>query len=77
MIVLNKTDLWDEDDRMLGDLVAGLYRSIGYPVFEVSAQTGYGLGSLVEELRGKTTLFAGNSGVGKSSLINAIVREPV
>ncbi len=73
MIVLNKTDLWDEDDRMLGNLVAGLYRSIGYPVFEVSAQTGYGLGSLVEELRGKTTLFAGNSGVGKSSLINAIV----
>ncbi len=73
MLILNKTDLWDEDDRMLGDLMARLYRSIGYPVFEVSAQTGDGLPPLLEELKEKTTLFAGNSGVGKSSLINALV----
>lgn len=73
ILILNKTDLWDEDDRMLGDLMARLYRSIGYPVFEVSAQTGDGLPSLHEELKEKTTLFAGNSGVGKSSLINALV----
>lgn len=73
MLILNKTDLWDDDDKELGDLVANLYRSIGYPVHEVSAHTGDGVLELLEVLRGKTTLLAGNSGVGKSSLINALV----
>ncbi len=73
MLILNKTDLWDDDDKELGDLVANLYRSIGYPVHEVSAHTGDGVPELLEVLRGKTTLLAGNSGVGKSSLINALV----
>lgn len=73
MLILNKTDLWDDDDKELGGLVANLYRSIGYPVHEVSAHTGDGVPELLEVLRGKTTLLAGNSGVGKSSLINALV----
>lgn len=73
LLILNKTDLWDEEEKELGELVARLYRSIGYPVFEVSARTGDGLPSLLEELKTKTTLMAGNSGVGKSSLINALV----
>ena len=73
LLILNKTDLWDEEEKELGELVARLYRSIGYPVFEVSARTGDGLPSLLEELKMKTTLMAGNSGVGKSSLINALV----
>ncbi len=73
MLILNKMDLWDADDRQLGEMVAHLYRSIGYPVYVVSAETGEGLESLKEALTGKTTLMAGNSGVGKSSLINALV----
>ncbi len=73
MLILNKTDLWDEEDHQLGKLIANLYQSIGYKVFEVSAATGNGIGNLLEELKGKATLLAGNSGVGKSSLINAMI----
>ncbi len=72
-LVLNKIDTWDDDDRQLGEAVATLYRSIGYPVLMVSARTGEGLDALREATRDKVSLLAGNSGVGKSSLINALV----
>lgn len=74
-IVLNKEDMWDEDDRELADVLHNLYSSIGYPMFFVSAATGEGLDSLREILTGNITLLAGNSGVGKSSLINALVPD--
>lgn len=72
-IILNKSDIWDEDDRELAQGIKYLYESIKYPVYIVSAKTGEGLGTLKENLKEKVSLFAGNSGVGKSSLINAIV----
>lgn len=74
-VVLNKEDMWDEDDRELGDALSNLYTSIGYRVFIVSAATGAGLDSLLDFITGKITLLAGNSGVGKSSLINALVPD--
>lgn len=73
ILVLNKTDLWDEEDKELGRLLCMLYGSIGYKVYEVSAATGEGVEVLLADLKGKTTLMAGNSGVGKSSLINAMI----
>lgn len=73
MLILNKSDIWDDDDRELAEGMTYLYTSIGYPVMEVSAETGAGLEELRDELRDKVTLLAGNSGVGKSSLINALV----
>lgn len=73
MLVINKSDLWGDEDRELAGMVKTLYEGIGYPVFIVSAETGEGVDELRDALRGKTTLMAGNSGVGKSSLINAIV----
>lgn len=72
-IVLNKEDMWDEDDRELADALKNLYTSIGYPVLFVSATTGEGVQQLKEFVTDKITLLAGNSGVGKSSLINALV----
>ncbi len=71
-VVINKSDLWDEDDRQFANAISALYRSIGYPVLIVSACTGQGLDELIELTKGKTSLMAGNSGVGKSSLINAL-----
>ncbi|MDE5714375.1 MAG: ribosome small subunit-dependent GTPase A [Muribaculaceae bacterium] len=72
-VVLNKEDMWDEDDRELADALKNLYTSIGYPVLFVSATTGEGVPQLKEFVTDKITLLAGNSGVGKSSLINALV----
>lgn len=72
-LVLNKEDMWDDDDRELADALKNLYTSIGYPIFFVSAATGIGLNPLKEFISNKITLLVGNSGVGKSSLINALV----
>jgi ribosome biogenesis GTPase len=73
ILILNKEDIWDEDDCELADAISYLYDSIGYGSFRVSAKTSAGLDDLLAFLRNKTTLFAGNSGVGKSSLINALI----
>lgn len=74
IIAINKIDLLTEDDyRELLEAVSYLYRSIGYTVICLSAKTGEGLDMLREQLRGKVTLFSGNSGVGKSSLINDLL----
>lgn len=74
IIAINKIDLLTDDDyRELLEAVSYLYRSIGYTVICLSAKTGEGLDMLREQLRGKVTLFSGNSGVGKSSLINDLL----
>lgn len=76
ILAINKIDLLTEtDDRALLEAVAYLYRSIGYTVHLVSAMTGEGMDELRSELAGKVTLFSGNSGVGKSSIINALVPD--
>lgn len=75
VIVINKIDLLEGDDEALEylDAVAYLYESIGYPVVKLSARTGEGIDRLRSMLDGKTTLFSGNSGVGKSTLINDLI----
>lgn len=69
-LVVNKIDLTGEDRARA---VFSIYERIGYPVRYASATCGIGLEGLREELAGRTTLIAGPSGVGKSSLINALV----
>ena len=66
LIVINKCDI----NR--GNHLYDIYTQAGFQVFRVSAQTGEGVGALREQLTGKISAFAGNSGVGKSSLLNAI-----
>lgn len=72
-LILNKCDLWDDEDRELGEAMKYLYDSLGYPTIIVSATSGLGLEALKETTAGNITLLAGNSGVGKSSLINALI----
>lgn len=75
VIVINKTDIItsEPDGRALLDAMEYLYRSIGYKVIECSAATGYGIDSLRSLLAGKISLLSGNSGVGKTSLINRLI----
>lgn len=73
-VVINKVDLLQsEDDREFLDAVSYLYRSIGYNIIHTSATTGQGIDELRSALAGKITLLSGNSGVGKSSLINNLI----
>jgi ribosome biogenesis GTPase len=69
LICINKVDLVNPAD--LQPLV-GVYGQLGYPVFLVSARTGRGIEALRRQVIGKQTVVAGQSGVGKSSLLNAI-----
>lgn len=74
MLLINKIDLLtDTEDRELLEAVEYLYTSIGYEVMAVSAKTGDGIDALREKLAGKISLFSGNSGVGKSTLINDLI----
>ncbi len=75
VIVINKTDLLEGDAEAMEylDAVRHLYTSIGYKVCALSAKTLDGLESLRSILEGKITLFSGNSGVGKSTLINDLI----
>ena len=74
ILVINKVDLLTTDeDRELLEAVTYLYRSIGYTVLHTSALDNEGIDSLHHAIDGKITLLSGNSGVGKSSLINRII----
>ncbi len=73
VLIINKVDLLEGDDAELCEAVAYLYRSIGYRVVLTSATSGDGLNELRELLHGKISLMSGNSGVGKSSLINRLI----
>lgn len=69
VICVNKTDL-DPADRLFE-----IYRNAGFTVVRCSAETGEGIKALREVIRGKTSAFTGNSGVGKSSILNRLVPD--
>ena len=73
-IVLNKVDLEDKEEI---DRIAKLYESIGYKVIQTNAKEGIKVGKIKTLLEGETTAFAGNSGVGKSTLINSIFEQEI
>lgn len=71
-IVFNKSDLYGEEDLGIFEYLKELYTTIGYQVFLSSAKNKIGISEIQDFLRGKITLVSGQSGVGKSTLINAI-----
>ncbi|MGF1732482.1 small ribosomal subunit biogenesis GTPase RsgA [Photobacterium kasasachensis] len=75
LIVLNKVDLLDTENRQQVEQVLSLYQDIGYQLRYVSTDTGEGMDVLKEDLKGHVSIFAGQSGVGKSSMVNALMPE--
>lgn len=73
LLVLNKTDLLDDEGRAWVDEQMDIYRNIGYRVLMVSSYRAEGLKQLESELVGRISIFAGQSGVGKSSLLNNLL----
>ena len=76
VLAFNKIDLLETEEwRNRLDELKTLYESIGYPVITMSAATGEGTDALRAQLAGKMSLLSGNSGVGKSSIINLLVPD--
>jgi len=71
-VVVNKIDLLESAQDVWWDHVEPLYRSLSIPVVAVSASTGEGMDKLAAAMQGRTSVFAGQSGVGKTALINTI-----
>lgn len=73
VLVFNKTDLLSEEERHYQDMMMTLYQTVGYQCVAISAEKGDGVDALLPLLHDKITLLSGNSGVGKSTLINRIL----
>ena len=73
ILVFNKTDILDTEALHLQQMLITLYENIGYECRPISAETGEGVDALRPLLIGKITLLSGNSGVGKSTLINRLI----
>jgi ribosome biogenesis GTPase / thiamine phosphate phosphatase len=72
VIIFNKNDILDPEDKELEEAIMYMYREIGYECFSVSAALGKGIDELRDKLSGKISLISGHSGVGKSTLLNKI-----
>ena len=75
LIVLNKIDLLSKAAFSEIKSLLNLYEDIGYKVKYISKNTGYGINELETELKNKINIFVGQSGVGKSSIVNALIPE--
>ncbi len=73
VLVFNKTDLLSDDERRYQEMMVHLYEMVGYECRQVSAATGEGTDALRDLLGGRVTLLSGNSGVGKSTLLNLLI----
>jgi ribosome biogenesis GTPase len=72
VLVFNKCDLYNNSEKEELEYLTALYSSIGYQCLHTSATAQYGIEELKNAMQGKVSLLAGNSGVGKSSLVNAV-----
>ncbi len=75
LLVFNKIDLVDQQNRDKVEALLDTYRDIGYPVITASTKSDHGLDTLIAELRRHTSVFVGQSGVGKSSLVQALLPD--
>ncbi len=72
VLLFNKVDTYNEDELVEIKYLAALYREVGYECIGISAKTGKNVEKVKEMMLGKTSMFSGHSGTGKSTLINAL-----
>lgn len=75
LLVLNKVELLNEEERVAVDDSLAIYQKLGYELLLTSCKSGEGIADLHERLRDKTSVFVGQSGVGKSSIINQVLPD--
>lgn len=75
VLVFNKIDLLSDDESRLQEMLINLYDTVGYRCVKISAEAGEGVDALMPMLKGRITLLSGNSGVGKSTLINRLIPD--
>ena len=75
ILVFNKVDMLDDDELRYLDMMVNLYETVGYECYRISSQEGDGVDALRPLLDGKITVLSGNSGVGKSTLINRLLPD--
>jgi len=75
VLLFNKMDIYNKDEMIQLDKLVNLYENIGYKCIKVSAITGLNIKEIISLIRGKTIMFGGHSGSGKSSIINCINPE--
>lgn len=75
ILVFNKVDMLDDDELRYLNMMVNLYETVGYECHKISAQEGDGVDALRPLLDGKITVLSGNSGVGKSTLINCLLPD--
>lgn len=71
-LLFNKIDTYSADQMEYVDALADMYSSIGYPCSKIAAENGTNIDFLKEEIKGKQVMISGHSGVGKSTLVNAL-----
>lgn len=74
-LIFNKIDIYSEEETEYMDALIGMYEYIGYPCIKISAIHKESIALLQNKISNKITLFSGHSGVGKSTLINALIPE--
>ena len=72
-LLFNKTDLLSEEELRYQQMMIDLYDTVGYQCLAIAAETGEGIDKVMDMLTGKVTVLSGNSGVGKSTLINRLL----
>lgn len=77
ILLFNKGDILTEEELHLQQMMITLYESIGYKCMAISAETGEGIDEVAALLQGKTSVFSGHSGVGKSTILNHFVKNRV
>ena len=75
VLLFNTTDALEDEEREYQQMMIDLYETVGYQCLAISAANGSGMDKVRELLAGKTTVLSGNSGVGKSTLINSLLPD--